>query len=455
MSTQRGTIVAGYVLAETLGEGTFGKVKLGQLTDSDQQVAVKILDIGKFKTIDVKKERATHKICSGHPNVVKYIDLKLTPSYSYLVLELAAGGELFDRIIPDKGVSSDVAHFYFRQLFNAVEFCHSKGVTHRDVKPENILLDSYGNVKLTDFGFATCFRYKGTERKLDKKCGTPPYVAPEVYAEQKYDGNLIDYWSCGVVLVALLTGGLPWNKPTLDDDDYRVWASGEHPNDHWYRMVRRSPANAYDFLWSVMHPVEKERLREDAIKTAEWFVQDTELTRAMGSDGMIRRRVDKLMVREEPMELNELTQVSTQDPSATDEDSQRKRRRLDGSRDDLDAVPARRPKVRRETCFTSRLNVQETMDSIAAALDILGLTGQYLVHEQKHTIVVTTTDARSDPLVFSAKVFPRGRGKQLVDFRMNQGDGLEFRRRYGDVTDILFNKDTFGACTQTQFQTQM
>jgi len=270
-----------------------------------------------------------------------------------------------------------------------------------------------------------------------------------------YDGNLIDYWSCGVVLVALLTGGLPWNKPTPDDEDYRVWASGEHPNDHWYRMVRRSPANAYDFLWSVMHPVEKERLREGAIKTAEWFVQETELTRAMSPDGMIRRRVDKLMVREEPMELNELTQVSTQDPSATDEDSQRKRRRLEGSRDDLDAVPARRPKVRRETCFTSRLNVQETMDSIAAALDILGLTGQYLVNEQKHTIVVTTTDARSDPLVFSAKVFPRGRGKQLVDFRMNQGDGLEFRRRYGDVTDILFNKDTFGACTQTQFQTQM
>ena len=108
------------------------------------------------------------------------------------------------------------------------------------------------------------YRLPGTCRKLDKKCGTPPYVAPEVYAEQKYDGNLIDYWSCGVVLVALLTGGLPWNKPTPDDEDYRVWASGEHPNDHWYRMVRRSPANAYDFLWSVMHPVETERLREGA-----------------------------------------------------------------------------------------------------------------------------------------------------------------------------------------------
>jgi serine/threonine-protein kinase Chk1 len=80
------------------------------------------------------------------------------------------------------GVAPDVAHFMFRQLLAAMEYFQDRGVVHRDIKPENILLDKLGNVKVTDFGLATVFRYKGTTRALNKKCGTPPYVAPEVYA---------------------------------------------------------------------------------------------------------------------------------------------------------------------------------------------------------------------------------------------------------------------------------
>lgn len=79
-------------------------------------------------------------------------------------------------------MAPDVAHFLFKQLLRAVAYFQAKGVAHRDIKPENILLDKFGNVKVTDFGLATVFRYRGTTRKLNKKCGTPPYVAPEVYA---------------------------------------------------------------------------------------------------------------------------------------------------------------------------------------------------------------------------------------------------------------------------------
>lgn len=98
------------------------------------------------------------------------------------------------------------AQKYFRQLVLAVEYLHSRGVAHRDLKPENLLLDGNDNLKVSDFGLATVYRLHGKERCLDKKCGTLPYVAPEVL-ERPYQAEPADIWSCGIILVALLAGG--------------------------------------------------------------------------------------------------------------------------------------------------------------------------------------------------------------------------------------------------------
>ena len=98
------------------------------------------------------------------------------------------------------------AQKYFRQLISAVEYLHSRGVAHRDLKPENLLLDENDNLKVSDFGLATVYRLQGKERSLDTRCGTLPYVAPEVL-ERPYQAEPADIWSCGIILVALLTGG--------------------------------------------------------------------------------------------------------------------------------------------------------------------------------------------------------------------------------------------------------
>lgn len=98
------------------------------------------------------------------------------------------------------------AQRYFKQLINAVEYLHSRGVAHRDLKPENLLLDDNDNLKITDFGLATIYRVQGKERTLEKKCGTLPYVAPEVLV-QAYYAEPADIWSCGIILVSLLCGG--------------------------------------------------------------------------------------------------------------------------------------------------------------------------------------------------------------------------------------------------------
>lgn len=98
------------------------------------------------------------------------------------------------------------AQKYFRQLISAVEYLHSRGVAHRDLKPENLLLDKNDNLKVSDFGLATVFRVRGLERQLNTRCGTMPYVAPEVLLGN-YHAQPADLWSCGVILVALLAGG--------------------------------------------------------------------------------------------------------------------------------------------------------------------------------------------------------------------------------------------------------
>ena len=126
-------------------------------------------------------------------------------------MELAEGGDLFDKIEADQGVSEDIAHAYFTQLINAVGYMHSKGVGHRDIKPENVLLSADGNLKLADFGMATLFEYHGKRKMAVTTCGSPPYVAPEVLTPVivngaktvKYCADQADIWSCGVVLFGL------------------------------------------------------------------------------------------------------------------------------------------------------------------------------------------------------------------------------------------------------------
>ncbi len=226
-----------YILGQTLGEGEFGKVKLGWKKNGEVQVAIKLIrreSLGQNPSRLPKIYREV-SILRGleHPNIVKLHEMIETPPYIGIILEYASGGELFDYILHHRHLKDHTARKLFAQLVSGVGYLHKKGIVHRDLKLENLLLDRNRNIVITDFGFANTFdprdelgediEKKLTDREFVRRmdlervqngsrrgdlmatsCGSPCYAAPElVVTDSLYTGRKVDVWSCGVILVRL------------------------------------------------------------------------------------------------------------------------------------------------------------------------------------------------------------------------------------------------------------
>ena len=142
-----------------------------------------------------------------------------------MVLEFVQGGELFDFVAKDK-FSEPISRFYFKQLLLATHYCHSKGVAHRDLKPDNIMLDSKFNVKIADFGFAGPIQGRDGSGYLDTTLGTKAYMAPEILnKEPHYQGHVVDLFALGIILFNLYSGHSPFNCARIDDSHYKLIAN--------------------------------------------------------------------------------------------------------------------------------------------------------------------------------------------------------------------------------------
>ncbi|XP_059615059.1 uncharacterized protein LOC132260760 [Phlebotomus argentipes] len=205
-----------YELGKTLGRGNFAVVKLASNLVTKSKVAIKIID----KTcLDEENLQKTFREISvlkllRHPHITRLYEVMESKSMIYLVTEHAARGEVFDHLVANGRMTEEEASRVFAQIVSAVDYCHRKGVVHRDLKAENVLLDNEMNIKLADFGFSNTFT-DGVP--LSTWCGSPPYAAPEVFQGLEYDGPKADIWSLGVVLYVLVCGALPFDGATLHD----------------------------------------------------------------------------------------------------------------------------------------------------------------------------------------------------------------------------------------------
>jgi 5'-AMP-activated protein kinase, catalytic alpha subunit len=213
---QPGKTVGHYMLGKTIGEGTFGKVKMGTHILTGEKVAVKVLEKSRIcEKADVTRVAREIKILKRnlHHNVIQLFEVLDTPATIYLIMENADRGELFDYIVAHQRVEEPQACYFFHQIIDGVDYLHQMEVTHRDLKPENLLLQNSSRgliVKIVDFGLSNT--HDGG-RKLKTACGSPCYAAPEMIAgngEKYYEGPKADLWSVGVILFALVCGYLPF-----------------------------------------------------------------------------------------------------------------------------------------------------------------------------------------------------------------------------------------------------
>lgn len=211
--------VGPYTLGDVIGKGAFGVVRLAVHEESDMTYAVKILSLKMIKdkklTVNVKREISTMKSLR-HDHIVQLHSVLKSSEELYLVCDLVTGGELFDLVVEKGHLSEREARRYFAQIIDAVSFCHSQGIVHRDLKVDNLLLtnndDGTHDVKIADFGLANVLK---EDELLQTVCGTPGYAAPEVLRCRGYDGRTADIWSCGVVLYVMLAGCLPFEEAAL------------------------------------------------------------------------------------------------------------------------------------------------------------------------------------------------------------------------------------------------
>lgn len=367
-TTRKETRFGEYVLGQTLGEGEFGKVKLGWRRDGGVQVAIKLIRRDSVSPHPNRLSKIYREIAIlrtlSHPNIVRLHEMVETDRHIGIILEYASGGELFDYILTHRYLKDPPACRLFAQLVSGVGYLHKKGIVHRDLKLENLLLDRNRNIIITDFGFANVFDptdelgeledrmndptiikelEKGvphTDRKPDgssllsiigpgqtrrrgdlmaTSCGSPCYAAPElVVSDGLYTGRKVDVWSCGVILYAMLAGYLPF-----DDDP----ANPEGDNINLlYKYIVSTPLtfpeyvtpHARDLLRRILVPDPRRRADLFEVARHSWLSPFADIVNKVTSATTGIKDVETITVLEPKQDAPVLTRsASVREPSST------------------------------------------------------------------------------------------------------------------------------------------
>lgn len=200
-----------YELIAFIGQGAFSHVYKARDMRDHTIVAVKIIAKSHIRNSHDEKrlQREVNTMAFlKHNHIVSLIDFFEDPERFFLVIDFCEGGSVFDSLHRGVRFREPQAATIFRQVVDAVSFCHFRGVAHRDLKPQNILITTFPEVKVSDFGLCG---YIDEREMMHSFCGSPCYAAPECLKHCEYDGRKADIWSLGVVLYEMVTCEHPWN----------------------------------------------------------------------------------------------------------------------------------------------------------------------------------------------------------------------------------------------------
>jgi len=205
-------------LRSTVGTGTFGRVRVVKLAGNKDRtpLALKIMkksEVIRLKQVEhVKAETAILAVIE-HPFIVNLLAAFQDEKRLCLLLEFVNGGELFSHLRKEGRFPDADTKFYAGEIVWALHYLHSKSIVYRDLKPENLLIDSEGHMKVTDFGFA-----KVVEDRTWTLCGTPEYLAPEII-QSKGHGRAVDWWALGILIFEMLAG----YPPFYDENPFGIY----------------------------------------------------------------------------------------------------------------------------------------------------------------------------------------------------------------------------------------
>jgi len=280
-----------YTVSKVLGKGACGEVRLGFRIPDLHRVAIKIVckktttttfNGGVNSTSVLNEVRILQSV--SHPCIINLEDVIDTPNFLFIVLELAEGGELFDKIIEKTKLNENEAKLHFFQIASAISYLHSKKICHRDLKPENVLLcttdETQPIVKITDMGLSKLVHL---ETRLKTFCGTPQYIAPEVVSsaglpDSSYNVK-VDCWSLGVILYILLSGTPPFSEDRTCGLNLR--AQILQANFQFYPSLFDSiSAPAKDLIRKLLRTNPEERLSAEEILRHPWLQDQAMMKKA-------------------------------------------------------------------------------------------------------------------------------------------------------------------------------
>lgn len=207
--------IKGFVILAEIGRGSTGCVRIAHQISTETDYCVKIMP---KKLISTPEDKAFFDCeCETlrgviHPNVVQFIDLAEDDENYYLFMEYCRGASLQSMLNRDGMINERLIPIIFKQLIQALSYLHTNKIAHRDIKPDNIIINNMHQLKLVDFGLCT----NNTNSLRETFCGSPAYAAPECICRRPYDATSSDIWSAGVVLYYMATGQLPWQINNLN-----------------------------------------------------------------------------------------------------------------------------------------------------------------------------------------------------------------------------------------------
>eukprot|EP00470_Lotharella_oceanica_P004691 CAMPEP_0170175732 /NCGR_PEP_ID=MMETSP0040_2-20121228/8755_1 /TAXON_ID=641309 /ORGANISM="Lotharella oceanica, Strain CCMP622" /LENGTH=489 /DNA_ID=CAMNT_0010417821 /DNA_START=32 /DNA_END=1501 /DNA_ORIENTATION=- len=441
MKKRKQPMIGDYYMGKKLGGGATAMARIGVHKDTGDKVALKILWRLKEKESRVRSVKAELKALATvkHDNVVRLIDVNWQGQYPHkdgtktdaaiITLELCENGELFDFLMHTGSFSDNVSRSYFHQLVNGLYECHTKGVVHRDLKPDNLLMDNNFVLKIADFGFAVSSPENGEMHTI---VGTEKYMAPEVVKGQKYT-KACDIWSCGVILFVMYAGYPPYVSPNKKDWWFDKLLKGNFKY-FWmaHEQQRKFDEDFKDLINKMLTSDDTKRITIEQIKKHTWYVKQT-----LGQDDLVK----ELMRRKPRVENAKLEEGLDRKNNSMDFASGTPHRAGGGG---VALGAAKMPKLidldfktlpepdeyePEVKCYTVINSVKPAPKTLQCVITLLTALSNAKVTRDGYSIECTkqTTGGK---LEFAVDTYTTGKDTSVAEFRRLSGSFHEFRKIY-------------------------